>query len=56
MIRTINLHILFAWQQTNTGRATATTADVVTITGSVSQTPREAGLPPPESPEIRMTI
>lgn len=56
MIYSINLHILFSWQQTNGARATATAPDVVTITGSAAQTPREAGLPPPESPEIRMTI
>lgn len=47
MICSINLHILFAWQQTSGARATATTPEVVTITGPAAQTPSEAGLPPP---------
>ncbi|MFB6904073.1 hypothetical protein ACFCWB_07355 [Streptomyces bacillaris] len=55
MICSINLHILFAWQQTSEARATATTHEVAPIAGPAAREPDAAGLPPPNGPEIRTT-
>ena len=56
MICSINLHILFTWQQTaGTERAVATTHEASALSGPAPSPPNAAGLPPPTEPQIRTT-
>ncbi|MHC0432542.1 hypothetical protein ACX6XY_20535 [Streptomyces sp. O3] len=47
MICSINLHILFVWQQTAGAQATATAHEVAPIAGAPARPPGATGLPPP---------
>ncbi|MFI6651399.1 hypothetical protein ACIBI8_27820 [Streptomyces sp. NPDC050529] len=56
MICSINLHILFSWQQTTRPQTTGTAHEIAPLAGSASTPPDAAGLPPPIRLEIRETI
>ncbi|WP_329020267.1 hypothetical protein [Streptomyces sp. NBC_00690] len=47
MICSINLHILFTWQQTTSAGAATTTHEGPTLTGPTPRPPDATGLPPP---------
>ncbi|MDX3098964.1 hypothetical protein PV417_31420 [Streptomyces sp. ME19-03-3] len=55
MICSINLHILFAWQQSTGTRATPTTHEITALAAPAARPPDTAGLPPPTGPPIRTT-
>lgn len=56
MICSVNLHILFSWDQTTRTQTTGTFHGVTAFAGSASTPPAAAGLPPPTGPEIREII
>ncbi|WP_329611968.1 hypothetical protein OG244_38595 [Streptomyces brevispora] len=56
MICSINLHILFSWQQTSRTQANRTAHGVAALAGSASTPPDAAGLHPPTGPEIHEAI
>ncbi|MFJ7421744.1 hypothetical protein ACIQXD_24495 [Streptomyces uncialis] len=55
MICSINLHILFTWQQTTSTPATATTHEGAALASSAPRPLDATGLPPPTGPEICTT-
>ncbi|WP_405692665.1 hypothetical protein [Streptomyces sp. NBC_00057] len=55
MICSINLHILFSWQQTTGAQATDALHEVATLIGPAARPPDATGLSPPMEPGIRET-
>ncbi|WP_329139772.1 hypothetical protein OG552_34405 [Streptomyces sp. NBC_01476] len=54
MICSINLHVLFTWQQTTgTERAVTTTSEAGAPTGPALSPPAATGIPPPARSQIR---
>ncbi|MEU3074257.1 hypothetical protein [Streptomyces laurentii] len=55
MICSINLHILFTWQQTTGTAEAVATHELAAIAGPAARPPDATGLPPPTGQEIRET-